>query len=178
MKIKELNIDVKKCLGFIILFFMIMVLLMVGCASVISEKTMEEVDRNVKFDQLLKNPDDYIGKTVLFGGSVIKTENLSGKTIIFVLQRPLEFRNKPTSKDISKGRFIITIPGFLDPEIYKAGRKVTVAGSVTGKDVRQLNKIDYTYPVIAKKEIYLWPEEGTYDDSPRFRFGVGVGIGL
>jgi outer membrane lipoprotein len=153
-------------------------LIMASCASVISKSVMKEVDPNLGFEQLKEDPGAYVGKIVLLGGSIIKTENISDKTNIFILQRPLEFRDEPSSKDISKGRFILTVPGFLDPEIYCPGRKITVAGEIMGKEVHSLDEIDYTYPVIAKKELYLWPLEGYPEDRSKVHFGFGIHIGL
>jgi outer membrane lipoprotein len=56
--------------------------------------------------------------------------------------------------------------------------KVTVVGSVFGKEVRPLGEIEYTYPIITKRELYIWPAEEPSATQPRVRFGVGIGIGL
>jgi outer membrane lipoprotein len=156
----------------------LIILTLQGCASVISKGTLQDADLNVTFEQLAGNPDAYIGKTVVFGGTVIRTENLTDKTKIFILQRPLEFRDKPTVKDLTKGRFILSTPDFLDPEIYQPGRKVTAAGTVKGKESHPLDGIEYTYPVIEKKELYLWPIEDLQQETPRFFFGFGFHKGL
>lgn len=153
-------------------------LLLAGCAHVISKEVLQEVDASVSFAQVLKDPEAYQGKTVLFGGDVIETQNLPDKTLIVVLQRPLDSRGEPSAGDVSEGRFIITTPGFLDPAIYGPGRKITVAGTVVGKEVRPLGEIKYTYPIIEKRELYLWPEEEVASDEPVVHFGVGVGVGF
>lgn len=160
------------------LLFIVTVLTLQGCASVISKGTIQEVDPNLTFEQVLKDPDAYVGQMVLFGGTIIRTDNVTGQTRIFVLQRPLGFRDEPTSKDITKGRFIISVQEFLDPEIYQPGRKVTAAGPLTGKEVHPLDGIEYTYPVIVKKELYLWPVVEYQPEPPRFRFGFGVHMGF
>jgi outer membrane lipoprotein len=154
------------------------VLLLAGCAHVISRGVLQEVDTSVSFAQLSKDPEAYQGKTVLFGGDVIETQNLSDKTLVVVLQRPLDRRGEPSAGDVSEGRFIITTPGFLDPAIYGPGRKITVAGTVVGKEVRPLGEIEYTYPIIEKRELYLWPEEEAASDESGVRFGVGIGVGF
>jgi outer membrane lipoprotein len=51
-----------------------------------------------------------------------------------------------------------------------------VVGSVLGREVRPIGKIEYSYPVIEKKELYLWPSEENSETGPRVHFGVGVGI--
>jgi outer membrane lipoprotein len=164
--------------GFPLLCTIVAVLLLAGCAHVISKGVLQEVDSSISFMQLLKDPEAYKGKTVLLGGDIIETQNLSNKTLVVVLQRPLGSWGEPGAGDVSEGRFIITTAGFLDPAIYSSGRKITVAGRVVGKEVRPLGEITYAYPVIEKRELYLWPEEKSASAEPKVHFGVGIGIGL
>ena len=161
-------------------FFLAMVamLLLVGCAHVISKEVLKEVDTNVSFVQVSKAPDAYKGKTVLFGGAIIEAKNLPDKTVIAVLQRPLSRRGQPAGVDVSEGRFIILTSGFLDPAIYSPGRQVTVAGKVLGKEVYPMGEIEYTYPVIEKQGLYLWPAEKPASTEPKVQFGFGVGVGF
>jgi len=162
--------------AFFVCIAMVALLLLAGCASVISRRVLKEVDQTLSFEQLLENPEVYKGKTVLLGGNIIETQNFSNRTLIIVLQHPLGYRKKPISGDVSKGRFIISVPGFLDPVICRPGRKITVVGSVVGKEVRPLGEREYTYPVIAKRELHIWPPESRYGTEPRVRFGVGMGM--
>jgi outer membrane lipoprotein len=157
---------------------MLPVLVGAGCAPVISPAVLKEVDQSVRFEQLLKNPIAYRGRTVLLGGDIIETQNFPEKTLIVVLERSLGFRKKPAAEGASKGRFIVSVPGFLDPAIYRPKRKVTVVGLVLGKEVRPLGEREYTYPIITKKELYIWPPEEYSATQPGVRFGVGIGIGL
>jgi outer membrane lipoprotein len=140
-----------------------------------SEEALKQVDQGIRFEQLLQNPEAYEGRTVLLGGEIVEAQNLKEKTLIIIIQRPLCSRDKPCSEDYSKGRFIVTTPDFLDPAIYRKGRKITVAGSVEGKEVRPLDEIEYTYPVISERELYLWPSEGEASSRPRLYFGIAVG---
>ena len=149
-----------------------------GCASVISREALKEVDRSISFERLLKNPEAYQGRTVLLGGDIIDTENHPEKTLIVVLQRPLGRGRKPASVDVSMGRFIVIVQGFLDPAIYRPARKITVVGLAAGKETRPLGEIKYAYPLIAKKELYIWPPENPEGVWPRISFGVGFGIGF
>ena len=135
---------------------------MTACAPVISQQALDEVDDSLRFEVILADPDAYSGRKVVLGGYVIETRNLPDKTLIMVLQSPLGFRKEPAAESLSKGRFIVSVPGFMDPAIYRQGRKVTVAGTISGKDVRPLGEVEYAYPVITKKEIYLWPTHPNY----------------
>lgn len=163
---------------FNLLCAIVVVFLLAGCAHVISKEVLQEVDASLTFAQISKDPEAYRGRTVLFGGDIIETQNLSDKTLVVVLQRPLGSRGDPGAGDVSEGRFIIQTSGFLDPAIYGPGRKLTVAGTVVGKEVRPLGEITYAYPVIEKREFYLWPEEESASDEPKVHFGIGIGIGL
>ena len=165
-------------IGFFESILMLSLLGVAGCGAVISQEVLTNVDQNISFKDLLKDPEVFRGKTVLLGGEIIETENFPGKTQIIVLQRPLNSEEKPTGKDKSEGRFIVSIPEFLDPAIYGKGRKITVAGTVMGKEARTLNGIEYDYPMIERRELHLWPVEKTVETEPRVIFGIGIGIGF
>jgi outer membrane lipoprotein len=164
-----------KCLWPSVWIVTVAALAVAGCAAVISKESLKTVDQDIRFEQLLENPDAYRGKVLLLGGEIINTENVPNKTVIVVLQRSLGYNQKPDSEGESKGRFIVSIPGFLDPAIYRPRRKITVVGSVMGKQVRPLGELEYAYPVIEKKELYIWPVEGASATSPRFHIGIGIG---
>jgi len=149
-----------------------------GCGPVISRETLKDVDQMIRFEQILEDPEAYRESVVLLGGEIIDTQNATDETHIFVLQRPLEFRNKPASMDVSKGRFIISAPGFLDPVIYRPGRKITVVGSVVGKEIRPLEDIAYPYPLIAQRELYLWPSEEYPGKATSVYMSVGGALGV
>jgi outer membrane lipoprotein len=152
----------------------LMILLVTGCAPVISQDVLREVDKDLPFQAILRNPDNFKGKTILLGGKIIETTPFPDKTRLTVLQYPLGFRNKPDLDSVSEGRFIVEAPGFLDPVVYSAGRQVTVAGIVDGKEVLPLGEINYTYPIVTRRELYLWP----FDDAfylPQFYIGIGIG---
>jgi outer membrane lipoprotein len=154
------------------------VTLLIGCAHVISKEVLKDVDKNVTFAQVAKAPDTYKGKTVLFGGAIIETINVADKSHIMILQQPLGRRDRPVAGDVSEGRFIVATQGFLDPAVYSPGRQVTVAGRVVGKEKRPMGEIEYTYPVIEKEGLYLWPIEEPAAASPQVRVGVGIGVGF
>jgi len=158
-------------------FIGIAVFLLIGCAPVISENVLKSVDKNVTYRALSRNPDQYKGKIVLLGGSILETIPTANKTVITILQYPLASDNRPEVTSPSQGRFLVEVEGFLDPAIYRAGRWITVAGAATGKETRKLGQINYTYPVLNSKELYLWPLSGQ-DSGPRFHIGVGVGTGF
>lgn len=136
-----------------------------GCAPAISKAVRAQVDRSLSFAQVLQAPGEYGGKTVLWGGDVLSTLNRKDGTLVEVLQKPLDYENRPKDVDASGGRFLAFYGGYLDPAIYAEGRQVTVAGPILGQEVRPLGQIEYAYPLVRAVEIHLWPKrakEPTY----------------
>jgi outer membrane lipoprotein len=130
-----------------------------GCAQVISKQLRGQVAKELTLSEVLKDPETYKGKTVLWSGVIISSVNLKEGTMIEVLQKPADRQGRPKDVDESEGRFLALYPGYLDVAIYNGGRKVTVAGEVQGKKIQRLGEIDYTYPLISAKQIHLWPVE-------------------
>ena len=67
----------------------------------------------------------------------------------------LDFQNRPHSRDKSRGRFLIRADKFMDPEIYKKDRKLTVGGRVAGDSEQPLGDHMYRYPVIEVEDLTL-----------------------
>ena len=139
-----------------VFFLYFSLVLIIGCASPISRQLRQEADKNLTFTMVKDNPQVYKGKIVIWGGMIIETVNQPKMTEITVLESPLGSNEKPGGKVHSQGRFIARSHKYLDPEVYKKGRKVTVAGEVTGKEVKPVGKMKYAYPVINVKQLYLW----------------------
>jgi outer membrane lipoprotein len=148
---------------------LLMAFSLAGCAHIISQETLKEVDREISFEQLIRDPMKFNGKTVLLGGVIVKTENRKDGTLLELYQTNLDSYGQPINADHSEGRFLAMDKRFLDSEIYRAGRKVTVAGVVTGVEVIKLGEIDYSCPYIVTKEIYLWKEQPPDRYVPRYR---------
>ena len=143
---------------------MLIIFLPISC-SVISKRVRTESMRPVSFKSLDQEPDRYIGKMVTLGGYILETKNLADESIMMILHAPLGFREEPKSKDQSGGRFIVSQKGFLDPEVYKKDRKITVAGKIAGSVLEKIDSYSHSFLKIKSHEIYLWPEYKQLDRS-------------
>jgi len=141
-----------------------------GCAHVVSRDVLEEVNRDVSFAELRKDPGAYTGKVVLLAGVIVKTVNREDGTLLEIYQTEMESGGMPIHPDVSGGRFLALYEGFLDSEIYRGGRKVTIAGTVRGKQAKKLGQVDYHYPYLIIKEIHLW-EEGQWHRYEPYPWG-------
>jgi outer membrane lipoprotein len=138
-----------------------------GCAHVISSQLRAEARKDLSFASVLADPQAYEGETVIWGGRIIDTHNEEGLTLIKVLQVPLDYTEMPENEEMSQGRFLAQFHGYVDPEIYRKSRMITLAGKIVGKRVEPLGEIEYTYPLVNVKEIYLWkPYYGPYGAYP------------
>jgi outer membrane lipoprotein len=115
----------------------------------------------------MHNPEAYTGNIVIWGGLIMETSNPPDGGEIIVLQSPLDSDEFPETKS-TYGQFIAKASTFLDPLIYKKGRKVTLAGEIVGKRVKALEVMLYVYPIVRIKELYLWSKERVWWQPPSF----------
>lgn len=149
-----------------------------GCASTpFKGPVAQHIDRAVTPAQALAAPDAARGKTVIWGGKIIASQNLSNASTLTVLAYPLDRQGEPDTRRTALGRFIATRPGYLETMNYAPGRLVTVLGTVTGVRPGQVGEAPYRYPVLQAEQMHLWPRAARYRYPP-FQFGIGVGVGL
>lgn len=136
--------------------------LLSGCVTYPIAKNLQQQAKPLTLSQVAANPGACQGTIVIWGGRIIKTVNEVNSSAIYVLQLPLDSSGKPRVDANTSGRFIASSPGFLDPEVYKPGRLITVAGAITGLESQPVQKAKYNYPVLDIKQIHLWPVERRY----------------
>lgn len=123
-------------------------------------------------------PQNATGKTVLWGGVILKTVNLKDRTQIEVLAYPLDYESRPKPDETPLGRFIVEKTGYLEPADYASQRLLTAVGTVAANLPGQVGESDYTFPLVTARELTLWPESRSYDRrGSNIHFGIGVGSG-
>ncbi|MCE5313267.1 MAG: Slp family lipoprotein [Nitrospiraceae bacterium] len=151
----------------------IIILLVAGCAHVISKEVLTSAGPQPPSEKLFANPDIFKGKTVIVGGVIASSKNTADGTYIEVVSKPLSSTGRPQKTDTSYGRFIIRYTGFLETSVYAKDREITVAGIVNGTKTEKLGEIDYRYLLITAREIYLFEKDsGSY--YPPVQFGIGI----
>jgi outer membrane lipoprotein len=150
-----------------------LVLVLVGCATTVPREITSKVTYHGDFASLQKSPERFAGEFVILGGRIVEISNDPPSSSMIVVQFPLDSGHKPQVSEPSQGRFLLRSESFLDPAVYNPGSLVTVAGTVTGKDIRPVGSYPYAYPVINLTRIWKW--EPVSESYPRFHFGIGVG---
>lgn len=153
-----------------------LLLLLSSCASGPTFET-QQVDRSQTPHRAATEPKAAKGKIVLWGGVILRTDNLKDITRIEVLAYPLDSDSLPQTGRDSLGRFIFEYAGYLEPASYAAQRLITVVGPVQQVQNGKVGESNYLYPVVAAQQIYLWPKDSERDGT-RFHFGIGIGVGL
>jgi starvation-inducible outer membrane lipoprotein len=123
-----------------------------------------KADSSVSFTALLRSPDAYQGKTLVLGGYVMNVWTGKDETTIAVVQAPLGFRDRPKSKKLSEGRFIVKYKGFLEPPQSWRGIGITVAGEVAGLTKETYSQCPEPCLKVMGREIHFLPEYH-YTDS-------------
>ncbi len=141
-------------------FFLAMMLpvLLAGCASPISPKVREEASESPAFAKVLANPGAYRGVVAIWGGVIVKTVERKDGSDLYLSETPTDFRGRPKGQEESEGEFVAKTSEVLDPKQYTVGRRVTVAGEVTGQELGTYHGAPYAYPVLRVKELHLWDE--------------------
>ena len=150
-----------------------LLLLLGGCSS---QPTFDAQQVTLKLSpqQLLENPSTHIGKTILWGGTILQMHNLTEYTQIEILAYPLGSYQRPLTDQSPQGRFLIQHKGYLEPAVYEQGRQLTVMGKLHKTESGQVGEHRYNYPVIQSEKLHLWPVKN--ESSSRIQFGIGIGI--
>lgn len=168
----------------------LLALLLTGCATVSGQATYRAAERGIVDEQALdiaavrQNPQAHIQSEVRWGGVVESVENHDGETWIEVVERPLNRAGQPQANGLSNGRFFAIAPNFLDPEDYRAGRALTVSGSITGLHTGTIGGAEYEFPKVAVVDHTLWlpstvraSKRRPYYSPYRGSLSVGIGVG-
>lgn len=120
------------------------------------------------------------GELVRWGGHIVAVEPRSDSSCFEVVAAPLTGTGRPQQVDQSLGRFIACRSGFYEPEVFQAGRELTISGRIEGFETRKVGQYDYSYPRVAADVVYLWPERRDVDmiiERPFFGGYYGRGWG-
>lgn len=135
-----------------------------GCATYVPEPIRQAPVAQPTPNEVRAAPADYEGVEVRWGGIIAGVENRADHSLILVVSRPLQSRGRPLETDAGYGRFLARVPGFVDPAIYTANRKLTVRGHVLEVTSELVGDFPYPYVVVDVEAHYLWPQREPYRD--------------
>lgn len=105
------------------------------------------------------------GSLVVLRGEVLSARRLTEDTHLEILPLTLDDSEEPAfDRMASQGRFVAIETSSLDPATIPSNTRMTLAGKVTGVTQANLAEMDYRYPTVSIKHLYVWPEPG-FDQS-------------
>lgn len=126
--------------------------------------------------QVAQSPDRYAGGSVIWGGRIVQVANLADHSEIEVLAYPLDGSQRPKASDNGNGRFIIVMPGYVEPLDYPAGSLITVSGKLSGSHAGSVGEANYVFPLVASTQSHVWTQSELNSGRSNVSFGLGVGI--
>lgn len=115
------------------------------------------------------------GDPVRWGGRIVSVRTEKLHSCFEIVGAPLDGSGRPRKVDQSTGRFIACRTGFYEPQVFAAGRELTISGRIDGFETRKIGDYDYRYPRVAADVVYLWPRRSERDLHYRPYFGFGPG---
>jgi outer membrane lipoprotein len=140
-------------------------MLLFSCAPVLDRSLMKEAVKNVSFRALRERPDEFKGRLFVLGGVIVKARLTAEGSQIEALHVPVDSSGYFSDQGRSEGRYLAVLPKddeILDPEIYRQGRRVTLAGRFIGLHREKIEEMEYVYPLFRIEQIYLWPKDTYY----------------
>lgn len=144
------------------LILVVLTLLLSACTPVLNRSYINEGEREVSFSALRQNPTRYRGRLYVLGGVIIDARLTEEGTRMETIQVPVDRYGYFQDRGRSEGRYLALSKQMLDPEVYRKGRRITLAGEFVGLRKAMIDKMEYVYPVFEIRQIHLWERERTY----------------
>lgn len=138
-------------------FLLAFLLLQTACSSQVPAGIKTPLAAAPTIEQVRKSPEEYISKTVRWGGVIINTENRKDSSRLTIVAYPLSKYGEPLTSKNSVGRFIVSFSHFLEPQVYSHDRVITVLGKIITTEAINVGDFPYNYPVISVQQHFLWP---------------------
>lgn len=140
-------------------------LLLFSCAPVLDRGLLKEGERDVSFSRLRQEPAAYKGRLYVFGGVIVDDKLTASGSQLEAMHVPVDRYGHFLDRGMSEGRFLAFLPAderLLDPEVFRKGRRITIAGEFMDLRQGKIDEMEYLYPVFRIKQVYLWPRERQY----------------
>jgi outer membrane lipoprotein len=157
----------------LVLPFFLIILILFSCAPVLDQEYMRGGSRDISFQLLRENPGQYTGRLFILGGVIVQTKFTAEGSQIEAMHVPVDGSGNFRESGSSEGRFLAVLPKdwtILDPEVYRRGRRVTLAAEFVELRTGRVDEIEYVYPVFHIQQIYLWPMEWPYYPAPYYYY--------
>lgn len=126
-------------------------------------------------EQVATAPANFRGLQVVWGGRVVWVHNFADHSELELLAYPLDGSQRPRTGKPALGRFIVLMPGFVEPLNYPKDSLVTVRGTLDGARQGRVGAAEYTFALVHGDAMHRWTAEEMRAGHPNVSIGVGVG---
>lgn len=134
-------------------FSILSVLLLTAC-SIQPPKPLQGRYSEISPNTYKNNP--IANLNIRWTGFVIDVENNKDHSCLTIIAKvPDQVARPSRSNRVDQGRFIACKPTFLEPASF-VKKPVTVTGPVKRLITKKLGEMDYQYPLVDAKVIYVW----------------------
>ena len=152
----------------------IITLALAGCATT---ECVQSVGSPVLTPTQVAASPGHTGELVRWGGTLVEATNLADRTELTIIAYPLDRCGVPRLGQEPMGRFIASVPGYLETADYRPGRPLTVTGLITDRREGRVGDAPYRFPLLSNAKVRWWPEPDAVRVGPRPWVSIGIGGG-
>lgn len=119
-------------------------LMLSGCVTVPDAIKGSSPTPQQDLARVMNAPQLYVGQEARFGGKVVDVQNQQGKTRLEIATVSLDSGARPALGEVSRGRIMADVNGFLDPVDFR-GQLVTVVGPISGTVDGKIGNTPYKF---------------------------------
>lgn len=119
-------------------------LMLSGCVTVPDAIKGSSPTPQQDLARVMNAPQLYVGQEARFGGKVVDVQNQQGKTRLEIATVSLDSGARPVLGEVSRGRILADVNGFLDPVDFR-GQLVTVVGTISGSVDGKIGNTPYKF---------------------------------
>ena len=84
-------------------------------------EALQQVDRNVTFPELQRDPEDFVGTDLILGGTIVAIDKMRNGLRLEISQLPLDAADQPRDDVKPFGRFLATVSGNFKTGEFRIG---------------------------------------------------------
>ena len=138
-------------------------------APIFPPEVTANVDHALTFAIVKASPDAYKGRTIEFGGQILKSR--TDGHAIHILVRELPIRTEPFYGPVDsaklRGMFVVTYQGEMTAQDLQDGNMLLVVGTVLGTLPETITDLHVRRPTVQAECVHIWRTQGhQIDDFP------------
>ena len=138
--------------------------LLAGCIHPLASGTRAKLDPAPDYAAVSANPQHYVGRSLLLGGSIAGVNNSKEGSLLEILRWDVNRWGEPLALSEQGDRFLVQTREPLDDRLYSRGRLVTLGATLRGTATIVINDREEQVPLFDLLEMHLW-------ETP-FRYGL------